>query len=82
MEIKLAKGTLRVAGNVDLVLLRAAIECLVGWSGCQQGHGSGSHLCCGSKPHNTLRPSPWSWQNLRAWRDLGEAQVLGAIRAA
>ncbi len=26
MEIKLAKGTLRVAGNVDLVLLRAAIE--------------------------------------------------------
>ncbi|PYU65848.1 MAG: hypothetical protein DMG56_02085 [Acidobacteria bacterium] len=30
MEIKLAKGTLRVAGNVDLVLLRAAIECLVG----------------------------------------------------
>jgi transposase len=30
MEIKLAKGTLRVAGNVDLVVLRTAIECLVG----------------------------------------------------
>ena len=30
MEIKLAKGTLRVAGNADVVLLRAAIECLVG----------------------------------------------------
>jgi transposase len=30
MEIKLAKGTLRVAGNVDVVVLRAAIECLVG----------------------------------------------------
>ena len=30
MEIKLAKGTLRIAGNVDVVLLRAAIECLVG----------------------------------------------------
>src|SRR4030081_3041926 len=28
MEIKLAKGTLRVAGNVDVVVLRAAIECL------------------------------------------------------
>jgi transposase len=30
MEIKLAKGTLRVAGNVDVVVLRAAIECLLG----------------------------------------------------
>ena len=30
MEIKLAKGTLRVAGNVDVVALRTAIECLVG----------------------------------------------------
>jgi transposase len=30
MEIKLAKGSLRVAGNVDVVLLRVAIECLVG----------------------------------------------------
>jgi transposase len=30
MEIQLAKGTLRVAGNADVVLLRAAIECLVG----------------------------------------------------
>jgi transposase len=30
MEIKLCKGTLRVAGNVDLVVLRTAIECLVG----------------------------------------------------
>jgi transposase len=30
MEIKLAKGTLRVAGNADVVLLRAAIECLLG----------------------------------------------------
>ena len=29
LEIKLAKGALRVAGNVDVVLLRAAIECLV-----------------------------------------------------
>jgi hypothetical protein len=29
MEIKLAKGTLRVAGNVDAVVLRSAIECLV-----------------------------------------------------
>ena len=29
MEIKLAKGTLRVAGNVDVVVLRTAIECLV-----------------------------------------------------
>ena len=30
MEIKLAKGTLRVAGNVDVVILRTAIECLLG----------------------------------------------------
>jgi transposase len=30
MEIKLAKGTVRVAGNVDVVVLRTAIECLVG----------------------------------------------------
>jgi transposase len=30
MEIKLAKGTLRVAGNIDVVALRTAIECLVG----------------------------------------------------
>jgi transposase len=30
MEIKLAKGTLRVAGTVDVVVLRTAIECLVG----------------------------------------------------
>ena len=30
MEIKLANGTLRVAGNVDVVILRKAIECLVG----------------------------------------------------
>src|ERR1700686_816974 len=33
MEIQLAKGTLRVAGNVDVVLLRAAMECLAGGSG-------------------------------------------------
>jgi transposase len=30
MEIKLAKGILRVAGNVDVVVLRTAIECLLG----------------------------------------------------
>jgi transposase len=30
MEIELAKGTLRVAGNVDLTVLRTAIECLLG----------------------------------------------------
>ena len=30
LEIKLSKGTLRVAGNVDVVALRTAIECLVG----------------------------------------------------
>jgi len=30
LEIKLLKGTLRVAGNVDVVVLRTAIECLLG----------------------------------------------------
>ena len=30
LKIKLLKGTLRVAGNVDVVVLRTAIECLVG----------------------------------------------------
>jgi hypothetical protein len=30
MEIKLSQGTLRVAGNVEVVVLRAAIECLLG----------------------------------------------------
>ena len=30
MEIKLAKGTLRIAGNVDPLVLRTAIECLLG----------------------------------------------------
>ncbi len=30
LEIKLAKGTLRIFGTVDLTALRAAIECLVG----------------------------------------------------
>ena len=30
LEIKLLKGTLRLAGNVDVVVLRTAIECLVG----------------------------------------------------
>jgi transposase len=30
LEIKLSKGTVRVAGNVDLVVLRTAIECLLG----------------------------------------------------
>jgi transposase len=29
MEIQLAKGTVRIAGAVDVVALRAAIECLV-----------------------------------------------------
>ena len=29
MEIKLAKGTVRIAGNIDVVVLRTAIECLV-----------------------------------------------------
>jgi transposase len=30
MEIKFAQGTLRVTGNVDVVALRTAIECLIG----------------------------------------------------
>jgi len=30
METKLAKGTLRVTGNIDVVVLRTAIECLIG----------------------------------------------------
>jgi len=30
LEIKLSKGTVRVAGQVDLVVLRTAIECLLG----------------------------------------------------
>jgi len=30
MEIKVARGTLRVAGSVDLVALRTILECLVG----------------------------------------------------
>jgi transposase len=30
LEIKLSKGTVRVAGDVDLVVLRTAIECLLG----------------------------------------------------
>jgi transposase len=30
MEIKVAKGTLRVEGNVDVEVLRTAIECLLG----------------------------------------------------
>jgi transposase len=30
MEIKLAKGTVRVAGDIDVVVLRTAIECLLG----------------------------------------------------
>jgi len=29
MEIKLAKGTLRFAGDIDVVVLKTAIECLV-----------------------------------------------------
>ena len=29
VEIKLAKGTVRVAGNVDVVVLRTALECLL-----------------------------------------------------
>ena len=29
VEIKLAKGTVRVAGTVDAVVLRTAIECLL-----------------------------------------------------
>ncbi len=30
LEIKLSKGTVRVAGHVDLVVLRTVIECLLG----------------------------------------------------
>jgi transposase len=30
LEIKLSRGTLRVAGNVDVVALRTVIECLLG----------------------------------------------------
>jgi transposase len=30
LEIKLSKGTVRVAGKVDVVVLRTAIECLLG----------------------------------------------------
>ncbi len=30
MEIKLPKGTLRIAGPVDVVALRAVLECLAG----------------------------------------------------
>jgi transposase len=30
MEIKLPKGTLRIAGSVDVVALRAVLECLAG----------------------------------------------------
>jgi transposase len=30
LEIKLSKGMVRVAGHVDLVVLRTAIECLLG----------------------------------------------------
>jgi transposase len=30
LEIKLSKGTVRVAGNVDVVMLRTAIESLLG----------------------------------------------------
>ena len=30
IEIQLAKGTLRIAGAVDMSVLRAAIECLAG----------------------------------------------------
>jgi transposase len=30
LEIKLSKGTVRVAGHVDLAVLRTAIECLLG----------------------------------------------------
>jgi hypothetical protein len=40
MEIKLAKGTLRVAGNVDVVVLRTAIECLVRF-----GLPAGTRIC-------------------------------------
>src|SRR5215467_11374773 len=30
MEIKLAKGTVRIAGSIDVVVLRTAMECLLG----------------------------------------------------
>ena len=30
LKIELAKGTLRIAGSVDLVVLRTALECLLG----------------------------------------------------
>jgi transposase-like protein len=30
MEIKLSRGTLRLAGSVDVVALRAVLECLAG----------------------------------------------------
>jgi len=30
MEIKLSKGTIRILGTVDVLTLRAVIECLVG----------------------------------------------------
>jgi transposase len=30
MEIKLSRGTLRIAGSVDVVALRTAMECLLG----------------------------------------------------
>jgi hypothetical protein len=30
LEIKLSKGTLRIFGTVDVMALRAVIECLVG----------------------------------------------------
>ena len=30
MEIKLPKGSLRISGSVDVVALRAVLECLVG----------------------------------------------------
>jgi hypothetical protein len=30
MEIKFPKGTLRISGSVDVVALRAVLECLVG----------------------------------------------------
>jgi transposase len=30
LEIKLSKGTLRISGNVDVLVLRTAIECLAG----------------------------------------------------
>jgi transposase len=42
LKIELAKGNLRIAGSVDLAVLRTALECLLGRSGCRQGRGSGS----------------------------------------